>query len=173
MTPPLFTALANQRLDWTQTHTFGHQYELHAGDTRLGALVFRSGFGTFATVENAHGCWTMKRVGFLRTRVEIRPCDRETAVGTFHNSTWSGGGTLEIPGGRPIRANINFWQTKCEFVDADDRPLIRYTSGGFLKASGSMEITEVGAATPEVGWMAMLGWYLILMMRRDAAIAAS
>jgi hypothetical protein len=164
---------ANRQLSWTQPHALKQAFELADGDTPLGSLVFRSSFGTFATARLGDDCWTMKRLGFLRTRVEIRPCDSETAVGTFHNNTWSGGGTLTLAADREVRANTNFWHSRFEFVDADGRSLVRYTLGGVLKTSGEMEITDTGAGLPDIAWIAMLGWYLVVMMRYDSAVAAS
>jgi len=91
----------------------------------------------------------------------------------FHNSTWSGGGTLALPDGREFRANTNLWQSRYEFVDDRDRPIVRYASGGFIKTTGEMEILPSGLTVPELGCIAMLGWYLVIMMRNDGASAAA
>lgn len=164
---------ANRLLSWKQPHTLKMSFDLSDGDTAVGTLVFRSSFGTFATARLGDGCWTMKRLGFLRTRVEIRPCESEAAVGTFHNNTWSGGGTLTLAGGLELRANTSFWHSQFEFVDADGRSLVGYTIGGVMKTSGDMEITAAGAALPDIAWIAMLGWYVVVMMRYDSAVAAA
>jgi len=168
-TPATLATLVNQPLAWTQPHAFTQEFLLHHGDVLMGSLVFRSAFGTFATATIPSGCWTMKRVGFLRTRVEVRPCDAEMPVGVFHNNTWIGGGTLTLPDGRELRADTNLWQSRYQFADAAERPLVQYTTGGFFKASGEMLVTPEGAALPELPWIAMLGWYLVVMMRRDSA----
>jgi hypothetical protein len=174
MTAPLsFAALAGQPLVWTQPHAFTHEFVLSHGDAAIGTLAFRSAFGTFATAKNPAGCWTMKRVGFLKTRVEIRPCDSETAVGTFHTNTWIGGGTLMLPDGRELRADTNLWQSRYEFSNAAEQPLVRYTTAGFFKASGEMDITAAGAVMPELPWIAMLGWYLVIMMRAESTAAGA
>jgi hypothetical protein len=169
----MVASLTNRPLSWRQPHALKPSYDLTDRDAPVGTLVFRSAFGSLATARLGDGCWTMKRLGFLRTRVEIRACESETAIGTFHNNTWSGGGTLAVAGGRELRANTNFWHSRFEFVDADGRSLVRYTIGGVLKASGEMEITADGATLPEIAWIALLGWYLVVMMRNDSAAAAS
>lgn len=169
--PRELAALAARPLGWAQAHAFTQEYTLSDGETPVGALAFRSAFGSFATAKTAEGCWTMKRVGFLNTRVEIRRCESDTAVGTFHNGTWSGGGTLRLPDGRELRADTNLWQSRYAFSDASGQPLVRYTSGGFFKASGEMEITAPGAAMPELPWIVMLGLYLVVMMRQDSTSA--
>lgn len=167
------SSLANRPLTWSQPHALKQAFDLADGEVAIGSLVFRSSFGTFATGRLSDGCWTMKRLGFLRTRVEIRPCDTDTAVGTFHNNTWSGGGTLALADGRELRANTNFWHSRFEFVDSEGRALVRYEIGGVLKTSGEMHITDAGAALADIAWIALLGWYLVVMMRYDSAVAAS
>ena len=132
----MVASLGNRPLSWKQPHALKLSFDLTDGDAPVGTLVFRSAFGSFATARLGDGCWTLKRLGFLRTRVEIRACESEAAIGTFHNNTWSGGGTLALAGGRELRANTNFWHSRFEFVDADGRSLVRYTIGGVLKASG-------------------------------------
>ncbi len=169
----MFVSYANRPLSWTQPHLFQQDYQLADGESPLATLDFRNSFGSLATARHAKGCWTMKRLGFLRTRVEIRQCDSEAAVGTFHNSTWSGGGTLVLPDGRELPANSNFWHSRFQFTDSTDRALVRYTMGGVLRLNGEMEITPEGASMPEMAWIPMLGWYLVIMMRRDSAAASA
>ena len=122
-----------EQLTWTQPHLFGSDYELHRGDQVIGTLRFRSSWGSLATAEIDGGCWTFKRLGFLQTRVSIKACAAEADLGIFRNNTWSGGGTLELPGGGLIQANTNFWHSRYEFAAAGDQPLIRYrTERGFV-----------------------------------------
>jgi hypothetical protein len=165
--------LAGRPLTWIQPHAFTPAHELRDGDRVLGTLEFRSSLGTLATARFDDGCWTMKRMGFLHTRVEIRRCGEEAALALFHNNTWSGGGTLVLANKREFRANTNFWHSRYEFVDDGDRAIVRYTSGGWMKTSGEMVVTEAGAGLPELPWVAMLGWYLVVMMRNDSAAAAA
>jgi hypothetical protein len=169
----VLAGFTHRPLTWTQPHALTPSHELRHGDDVVGTLEFRSRFGTLAYAKVGHDCWTMKRLGFLRTRVEIRKCDSEATFATFHNNTWSGGGTLSLPDNREFRANTNLWHSRYEFVDATERPILRYASGGFIKTTGEMEILPAGVEVPELSCIAMLGWYLVIMMRNDGATAAA
>jgi hypothetical protein len=171
--PSVLAGLANRPLTWTQPHALTPSHELHDGSTLVGTLEFRSRFGTLAFAKIGGECWTMKRLGFLKTRVEVRRCESEASFAVFHNNTWSGGGTLSLPDGREFRADTNLWHSRYEFVDGTDRSIVRYASGGFIKTTGEMEILPAGLAVPELPCIAMLGWYLVIMMRNDGATAAA
>lgn len=169
--------LVSEPVRWEQPSAFKMEYELRAGQEVAATLRFRSSFGSFATGESADGCWTFKRVGFWRTRATVRVCGAEEDLGAFRNNAWTGGGVLELPDGRSYPANTSFWMTGYEFTTAGGAPLLRYHSGGLLKLSATMEILAEARSIPELPWMALLGWYLYVMLYTDAsttgAVAAS
>jgi len=159
----------NHELTWSQPNAFKEEYELTSDVGQLGALNFRSSWGTLAVAETADGCWTFKRVGFFSTRVSIRRCDSEIEVAAFRNNTWSGGGTLELPDGRVYRASTNFWQTKLELVNDRDDVILQYQDvGGFFRRSARMTIEPAVALLTELPMIVMLSWYLLIMMYRDS-----
>ena len=161
-------------LTWRQSGFAGKVYELHRGETLVGTLRFQNAFGSRATAEIEGARWTFKRMGFLRTRVTIRPADSQDDLAIFRNNTWTGGGTLEFPDGAAYRANTNFWHTQFEFVDQRDCPLVRYhMEQGLTKLNGGMEVLPAAAQLPERPWVMMLGWYLAVMMHSDDASAAT
>lgn len=159
-------------LEWTRPHILSPEYELSHENDFIGALKFRSSFGSFATATVDTGCWTFKRMGFLKTRVTVKPCDTERELGVFHNNTWKGGGTLELPGGRSLLANTNFWHSKYQFT-REEQPLITYRIRQRLTLTGQMQILDAAREIPELPWLAMLGWYLAVMMHRDDSAAAT
>jgi hypothetical protein len=161
--------LAKQPLQWTQPHMMRSEFELRGGDALVGTLRFRSIFGTLATAECDGGCWTFKRIGFLQTRATVRPCNADTEIGLFRNNTWTSGGTLELPDGRKYRASTSLWQTRYEWIDAIEHPLITYRTRHGLRMSGEMDVQPDAARLAELPWLAMLGWYLAVMMYRDSA----
>lgn len=130
-------------------------------------------FGSFATGESADGCWTFKRVGFIRTKVTIRACDGENDIAVFRNATWTDGGTLELPNGREIRASTNFWQTKLEFQTSQNELLLTLEPRGVIHLGARLVIEARAATMPELPWMAMLGFYLVLMMQDEVATVAA
>jgi hypothetical protein len=149
------------------------EYELHADDELIATLNFRSSFGTFATAESADGCWTFKRIGFWQTRATIRRCGWDTEIATFKNNTWSRGGTLELSDGRKIQATTNMWQTNLEFKMESGEVLFRLKSGGFVHLSATVAVEPDAAGMPELPWMVMLGWYLMVMIYMDTAATAA
>jgi hypothetical protein len=165
--------LAHQTLEWTQPHMMRSDYELRHGDGVVGTLRFRNSWGTLATAESDGGCWTFKRVGFWQTRATVRACDSENDVAMFLHNTWTNGGTVRLAGGAEYRASTNFWQTRYEIVDAADRPLISYRTKAVLRLTGEMDIHPEAERLPELAWLSMFGWYLAVMMHRDASFVSS
>jgi hypothetical protein len=160
-------------LKWTQPNTLKMNYELKAGDYVISTLRFRSIFGSLATGENADGCWTFKRVGFFQTRATIRTCGYEAEIAAFKNDTWSGGGTLELQGGRKLLATTNLWQTKMDFQDESGHSLIRFKTEGILQLSNVVTVEPSALRVPETSWLVIFGWYLVVMMQMDSAAAAA
>lgn len=165
--------LIGQQLEWVQPSALKMQYELRAGDELAATLRFRSSFGSFATGENADGCWTFKRIGFWQTRVTVRACGEDVDIATFKNNTWSGGGTLELATGRKFLATTNFWHTNLEFQDESGVTLIKLMSGGLIHLSAKVNVEQNAVNLPELPWLVMLGWYLVVMMHIDSATAAA
>ena len=166
--------LIGQELKWVQPHALKMEYELRAGDAVAATLRFRSSLGSFATAASADGSWTFKRVGFWQTKATVRASGAETDLAVFKNNTWSGGGTLELPDGRKYPANTNFWSTQYEFKTETGEALISYRNiGGLLHMSAAVEIYPAAKDIAEMPWMVLLGWYLTLMLHRDAGAAAA
>jgi hypothetical protein len=166
--------IAGREAHWKQPHALAPEYELRAGDDVAATLVFRSTFGSLATGTSADGCWTFKRLGFVSTSVTVRACGSETDLAVFRNNTWTGGGTLEFLDGRTLRANTNFWMTRYQLTTDTEAPLIAFSRiGGLLHVSCAVEVHDAARSMPELPWLVMLGWYLAIMMHRDAAVVAA
>jgi hypothetical protein len=156
-------------LVWAQPSARKMDFELRTREDLAAVLRFRSAFGTLATAESADGCWTFKRVGFWQTRVSIRTCSAEAELASFKNNTWSGGGSLEFPDGRRVLATTNFWQSKYRFQTEPGETLVRYNTSGILHLSAEMVIEPAALAYPELPWIPLLGWYLVVMLYMDSA----
>jgi hypothetical protein len=163
--------LIGYELKWEQPSLLKMEYNLNTGDDLVGTLRFRSSFGTLATGESGDGCWTFKRVGFFRTKVTIRDCGSDLDIAAFKDNTWSGGGTLELPDGRKFLATTNFWQTQFDIKADTGEPLIHFGSGGLMRLSAVVTMEPQAASVPELPWMVMLGWYLMVMMHMESASA--
>ena len=159
-------------LEWSQPSAFKMEYELRAGDELAAVLRFPSSFNSYATAEGADGCWTFERVGFWRNKTVVRPCGSQAAIAVFRTSRWGSGGTLELPGGRRYPASTNFWHTELEIRNEMGELLLRVRSGGIVRLSATVEIHPRTACQTGVPWLVMLGCYLLVMMKKDAAVAA-
>jgi hypothetical protein len=156
-------------LRWAQPRVFDREWELRHGDEAVATLTFRSAFGSFATARSADGAWTFKRVGFWQSRATVRAEGAADDLAVFEHDTWSGGGTLTLAGGRPIRVTTNFWQSKIEFLAQDDDVLFRYSTEGFLRQESQLEVMPSLQRMREMPWLILFGWYLVVMMHQDAA----
>jgi hypothetical protein len=165
--------LTGRQLEWKQPTMMKMEFELQAGGELAATLRFRSSFGSLATAESGDGCWTFKRVGFWQPYITARACGEDADLATFRHNTWSGGGTLALPDGRQLKAGTNFWQTEMTIEAEGGAALLRYKNGGLVRMAGSMAIEPAAAALPELPWLALFGWYLIVVMYMDSAMSAA
>ena len=159
-------------LHWVQPRVFDRAFELRHLDEIVATLSFRSAFGSFATATSADGSWTFKRIGFWQPRATVRVEGRTDDLAVFEHHTWSGGGTLTLAGGRPVRVTTNVWHSKIEFLSADDDVLFRYLTEGFLRQESQVEVMPSLGRMPERLWLLLFGWYLVVMMHEDTAATA-
>lgn len=160
-------------LRWVQPRVFDRAYELRHGDERVATVAFRSAFGSFAAAASADGSWTFKRVGFWQRRATVRVEGATDDLAVFEHDTWNCGGTLTLAGGPPLRVTTNLWQSKIEFLAADDAVLFRYLTEGFLRQESQLEVMPPLERMPEMPWLVLFGWYLVVMMHQDSAATAA
>lgn len=165
-------ALASQHLEWVTSST-SRCYELRAGNEVAATLQFRSLFKSLAIAKSSEACWTFKRMGLLHTRVTVRLCDSSDEVGTFKHNTWRGGGTLEMADGQVFKATTNLWQTKFEFQDASGGSLVQFKLQGLLRMKGTVTLAPGASDLAVLPLMAILGWYIIVVIQADAGASAS
>ena len=164
--------LLDRELKWEQPSGFKEEYELRSGEELVATLRFRSSYGSLATGESGDGCWTFKRVGFWQPRVTVRRCNEDDNSATYKNETFGNCGMLTLSDGQTLSAESNFWQTKFEFSDESGETLIQFKADGLLHHSSYVTVGPGAANMPDMPWMVMLGWYIVVMMRRDATITA-
>jgi hypothetical protein len=160
-------------LRWVQPHVLKREYELKIGDDVAATLNFTSSFSSFAIGESREGSWSFKRVGIWQRTVTVRELASDTELAVFKRNIWKGGGTVELPSGLKYLTTPNFWQSQYDIWTEDRRPLIHYRIGGIWRPSAATLIEPGAANLPELPWMTLLGWYLVLLMRQDAAAAAA
>ena len=166
-------AEATGALRWSQPKALKMEYELRSGDMLAATLRVHSAFGTLATAESGDGSWTFKRIGFWQHRATIRAKGAETDLALFRNNTWAAGGELEFAGGRKYKAATNFWMTRFEFSTEMDEPLVRFDYGGVFRRSADVQVTASARRLSELPLLVLFGWYLVVMLDRDAGAAVT
>jgi len=165
--------VADRELTWTQPSFARQAFELTEHGAPVGRLVFPRMLGTLAEAESGEGTWTFKRVGFFHQRATVRAPGAEVDLATFQNNTWHSGGTLVFLEGGRFRATTNFWNTRFAWETEDERSLVRFHYGGAFKLSATVEIQDSARALPELPVLVLFGWYLCVMLHRDAGVVAA
>src|SRR6185436_11723659 len=161
--------VVTQRLEWVQPALLKSEFEFRANGEPVGRLEIASVWGSKATAELGDGSWTFKRVGFWQQTASVRRTGADEDVAIFKNNTWQSGGTLTFSNGRVFRATTNFWSTRMQFESETSEPLVRYHYGGVFKMHADVEVTAAGRILAEAPVLVMFGWYLAVMLHRDAA----
>jgi hypothetical protein len=160
-------------LRWVQPQAFKMNYELQTPQGTAAILTFKGWFNTLAVGESGEGNWLFNRPGFWQDRVTIQDERTGGNVAVFRRNIWKGGGILEVGFGRIIKVTTNFWQTRLVFQTESDIPILAYDIKGVFRTSATLTIEPHATQVPELAWLVMLGWYLVVMMRRDSAAAAA
>jgi len=160
-------------LFWKQPHLMEPVFELKSNEEVVGELHFKNSFGSRAFGSTADGEWTFKRQGFVHTYVSIRRKGEEANQAIFRNNTWSGGGTLEFPDGRKFQANSNYWHALFEFKNETGEPILRFTNIGGFKLHAQLDLFPPSEFLVETPMLALLGWYLAVMISRDGEMVAA
>ena len=162
--------LVKHKLRWVQPHALKMVYELRADDDVVATLRFRGWWGKFltsrslATAESADGCWTFKRIGACQRAATVRVSGGKQDLAVFKRNSWASSGALELADGRkyPVRVSLFEAQTQYEFQDEQGSPLIRVQGGGFIYLNADVEILPTAFTLPELPWLVMFGWYLVV-----------
>jgi hypothetical protein len=74
----------------------------------------------------------------------------------------------------------NFWATKYAFSDAQGNVLVTYKSGSdeqklsnLFKQQAQVEVAPEAWQLPELAFLVLLGWYLVILQQEDASAVAA
>jgi len=165
--------VADRELTWTQPSFTKQVYHLSEHGALVGRLVFPRMLGTLAEAESGDGAWTFKRVGFWQQRATVRTPGSDHDLAVFQNNTWKGGGTLQFTEGMRFHATTNFWNTRFAWETEEEQALVRFHYGGAFKLSATVEIQEAARTLPQLPLLLLFGWYLCVMLHRDASGVAA
>jgi len=162
-------------LEWKQPGAFSRQYELKSGDSVLCELKFLKTFGTLARAATAEGAWTFKRTGFLTPLVTARVEGSEAEMASYQPRSMSQKGLLTLAGGETLEFKAtNFWASEWVLFDGHRREVLRFHNKGVLHHGASVEAGEGAAERKDLGVLAALCWYiLVLYMEDSSAVVAA
>ena len=172
--------IKDEQLNWIQPKATHQFYELRSDSGLYGNVNFPKSVGSLAEAESADGRWTFKRIGFFHTRITVRVAGRETDIAVLKPNLMASSGTLEFSGGKTFLWHAsNFWATKFEFTDPAGEVIVTFRSGvdepkfkDWFKTQARLEIPDNKKDLPELSLIALLGWYLIVVLQMDSSAGA-
>lgn len=146
-------------LSCAKTGFFNSQYEIHAGDRCIGAFRLNGLFRPTVNATTDEGAWFFEpeeRSIVVRSQHPLR--DLATVDLSFSDH----GGILRFPDGRAFIFSSDFWKGRAEFQTPSGDPVVRFRFHGMFRPSAEIDILEGGRKLPELPWLLMLGWSLIV-----------
>jgi hypothetical protein len=157
---------------WVQPDVIHRRYELRASDAVLATLHWENPWGSLATGVTSEGRWTLKRAGFLRPRVTVRVAgsDADAAIVTLH---WGGTGDVRLADGHEFRwTHISFWHSEWAFTSTSGEPLLVFKPNfALMRMEAEIEIRGQSLSLPELSLLALLGWYLMILIHEETTAA--
>lgn len=151
-------------LAWVQAKSWKRDCDLRDGSDVVATLRWARTFQATALAETADGNWRLKLEGFLfRQWVRVESVGGEGPAAVFRASP-SFNGLLEYGDGRSFHLDSNFWLTKWIWSDVEGVELMRVERSLSLRAEGSMIVDAAGRGRPENPLLAILAWYLIMLL---------
>jgi hypothetical protein len=147
-------------LRWVQTAKLESQL-VTGNDESVGNLVWKNSWGSLATGESADGRWTLKRLGFVRPKITIRKAGSDSNVGVVSMNSGVEG-TLHLAGGELYRFNLS--DDLITVIDSQGRKVMMLKRSPSKKKNeeASLEITT--GASEHLSLLAIIGWYLVLLV---------
>jgi hypothetical protein len=154
-----FSTRFEGELSCVKTGLFNSQYEIHAGDRCIGALRLSGLFRPTVNATTNDGAWFFEpgeRSVVVRSQHPLR--DLATVDLSFSDH----GGILRFPDGRALIFSSDFWKGRAEFQTPSGDPVVRFRFHGMFRPSAGIDVLEGGKRLPELSWLLMLGWSLIV-----------
>lgn len=166
-----FEACLGEEWTWTRPRLSQRRYELSAHGELLAALESRSWFGTRMTALTAAGERLLRHEGLLRGRVVLSSAERES-LAVFHPA-WFGAGAVSFASGLELAwKRVDVWGRRWEFRDANGLAQVTFTRRpAWMRSTTSVTVSDAARGRPELADLVLLGYYLLLLMQRQAHAA--
>lgn len=165
---PITTAVSDLR--WIHPEVTERIYELRDGEGTVARLSWESSDGAAASGRSAAGSWTLRRLGFLNPHVVALDSTSGRQVFRF-DATMNGGGLAQAEDGHQYRWYSNLWRAEWGWIDTAGNDLLKFRRSFDVdeKQEGHLEVLEAGARSQHVDLLALVGWYLIIMIAESHA----
>jgi hypothetical protein len=128
----------------------------------VGSLNVQGLFRPSATGESPNGAFGFDPDTAKPGSIVVRARDSYEELARFEIGATDRGGLLCMADGRALIFNSDFWKGRAEFQTLSGDLLIRFRTRGTLRLSATVQILARARQMPELSWLAMLGWYLIV-----------
>jgi hypothetical protein len=162
-------SVVDHELTWSQQSVFKSEFDLRFGGELVATLRLPKRIGTMGVAESGDGSWTFERIGFWKMKTVIKSGRSPVELGSYTSNAWKPGGVLQLPDGKKFKFWRNGWKRISEFRTEEGELLFQIQYVGIFRVSASVRINRLALQTPELPWMVLLGFYLGVMARRDAA----
>jgi len=158
---------------WSRPRVFRRLYELRAGEEVLATVESRAYFNSAAIATTSAGRRLLRHTGLLRGRVLLSGEDSDAPRITFEPG-WFGGGIARCASGLELRwQRADWWGRSWRFEDTNCLPVLSFVRRpSWFRAAVAVEPSESARALPELADLTLLGFYLLLLMQRQAHAAA-
>ena len=145
------------------------QYELRARGELIGRLEARSMLGGSMWGQTASGVWRVRHVGLLRGR-SLVTAEGGTEPAAEFRPRWFGAGDVVTAGGQSFRWHrADFWGLHWEMVGSTGLAHLGFArSPAFLSLDTTVRVSATAQRDPELEPLVLLGYYLLLLMVRQA-----
>lgn len=158
---------------WIRPQVFRRLYELRSGDEVLATIESRALFNSAAIATSSQGRSLLRHAGLLRGKVLLSSEDA-TGIRLTFKPGWFGAGVAHSAGGLEWHwKRVDFWGRSWRFEDLSGNPVLSFVRRpSWFRASVSVEPSEYARSLSELSDLALLGFYLLLLMQRQAHVSA-
>lgn len=155
-----FASMAGASLQCTQPSVWKQEFELNAGDTRLGSFRFRDVFKWRAEAESSEGTWTFERRGLWKPRVIIRDHGEKTVT----EIAWNMAGEMKIrcTMARILRLKRVRWRSDYDVTTDMNFPLMHIRRQRGLKTTLEIRLTDRAGRLRELPWVLLFAVFTCL-----------
>ncbi|HEY3174142.1 MAG TPA: hypothetical protein VGK94_00105 [Candidatus Polarisedimenticolia bacterium] len=157
-------------LVWTRTARFSRAWELRSGDEVVASLTWPSTFSSRAVAVADGARWEFLREGTFRARVVLRDGAGGPEPARFERR-FGGGGEIVFPDGRRLLwSRGGLIRSTWSFTTSDGFPVVTFSSElRWFRSIERLQIDETARSLSELPLLALVGWYLVILTRRNRA----